>query len=425
MSVASTTAAPQFITATDAVPTHPHRKAPTRSSGTMTWLLIAPVLLFLLATFVWPIGTVLWRSIANPELGRGIPATLDSLKRWDGREVPGDATFMALAQDLRTARDRGAGLVPAFGKRLGYEDSRLASLPNRTTNWLRTSSSSAQSLREDLVAAQPLWGQVDTWKAIVQAGQPLTPYYLLAAFDRKRDPVTGQVLVRDADEALYVKVLLRTLWIAFVVAVGSLLLGYPLAYWLAQQPTRRANLLMIMVLLPFWTSLLVRTAGWIVLLQSGGIINSGLIGLGLVARPLELVFNRTGVYISMIHILLPFVILPLYAVMKGIPGHYVRAAVSLGAHPIVAFWRVYVPQTYAGVTAGALLVFIMAIGYYVTPALLGGPNEQMLSYFVAFYTNSTVNWGMAAALGTQLLVIVMVMYAVYSRLVRQRASTRT
>ena len=418
MSSASQAIAPLAVAARDALKKRRRPHGPTRRKGTLAWLLIAPLLLFLLATFVWPISTVLWRSIANPELGRGIPATLDSLKNWDGREVPDEATFKALAQDLRTARDRGTGLVPAVGKRLGYEDSRLAGLPGSTLNWLRSASPSDPSGRDAIISAQPLWGQVSTWKAVVQAGQPLTPYYVLAAFDRKLDPVTGEVVVRNADEALYVQVLGRTLWIAFVVAVACVLLGYPLAYWLSRQPTRRANLLMIMVLLPFWTSLLVRTAGWIVLLQSGGIVNSGLLRVGLIAQPLELVFNRTGVYISMIHILLPFVILPLYAVMKGIPGHYVRAAISLGAHPIIAFWRVYVPQTYAGVTAGALLVFIMAIGYYVTPALLGGPSEQMLSYFVAFYTNSTINWGMAAALGSQLLIIVLVMYAVYSRLTR-------
>lgn len=417
MSSASSTITPEAA-ARDALSTRRRPKAPTRRKGTLAWLLVTPLLLFLLATFVWPITTVLWRSIANPELGRGIPATLESLKNWDGHDVPGDATFKALAQDLRSARDRGTGLVPAVGKRLGYEDSRLANLPSSTLAWLRSAPPTEQSEREAFIAAQPLWGQVATWKAVVQAGQALTPYYLLAALDRKLDPVTGDVVVRNADEALYVQVLARTLWIAFVVAVGCVVLGYPLAYWLSRQATRRANLLIIMVLLPFWTSLLVRTAGWIVLLQSGGIVNSGLLRLGLIAQPLELVFNRTGVYISMIHILLPFVILPLYAVMKGISGHYVRAAISLGAHPIVAFWRVYVPLTYAGVTAGALLVFIMAIGYYVTPALLGGPNEQMLSYFVAFYTNSTINWGMAAALGSQLLIIVLVMYAVYSRLTR-------
>ncbi|BCQ65283.1 hypothetical protein PBOI14_70330 [Pseudomonas sp. Boi14] len=123
---------------------------------------------------------------------------------------------------------------------------------------------------------------------------------------------------------------------------------------------------MILVLLPFWTSILVRVAAWIVLLQSGGLINSALLAMGVIDKPLELVFNRTGVYISMVHILLPFMILPIYSVMKGISPTYMRAAISLGCHPFASFWRVYFPQTYAGVGAGCLLVFILAIGYYIT-----------------------------------------------------------
>ena len=232
---------------------------------------------------------------------------------------------------------------------------------------------------------------------------------------------SGKITTLPDDQALYQHVLLRTLWMATVVTLCCVALGYPLAYWLSRQPTGRANLLMIMVLLPFWTSLIVRTASWIVLLQSGGLINRSLLGLGIIDHPLALVFNRVGVYISMTHILLPFIVLPLYAVMKGISPGYVRAAISLGAHPFSAFWRVYVPQTYAGITAGALLVFMMAIGYYVTPALLGGPDDQMVSYFVAFFTNTTMNWGMAAALGTQLLVIVILLYILYIRVTRTPA----
>ncbi|MDN7998372.1 ABC transporter permease [Burkholderia multivorans] len=179
---------------------------------------------------------------------------------------------------------------------------------------------------------------------------------------------------------------------------------------------------MILVLIPFWTSVLVRVAAWIVLLQNEGLINKALIGSGLLAHPLALLFNRVGVYISMTHILLPFMILPLYSVMKSIPPTYQRAAVSLGSHPFAAFWRVYVPQTYPGVGAGALLVFILAIGYYITPALLGGPNDQMVSYYVAYFTNVTINWGMACALGGLLLAATLVLYAVYGRFTRTNVS---
>ena len=202
-----------------------------------------------------------------------------------------------------------------------------------------------------------------------------------------------------------------------VITAICLLLAYPLAYLLANLPSRQSNLLMILVLLPFWTSILVRVAAWIVLLQSGGLINSALLAIGLIDQPLELVFNRTGVYISMVHIMLPFMILPIYSVMKGISPTYMRAAISLGCHPFASFWRVYFPQTLAGVGAGCLLVFILAIGYYITPALLGSPGDQMVSYFVAFYTNVSINWGMATALGGLLLLATLVLYVVYSWLV--------
>jgi putative spermidine/putrescine transport system permease protein len=179
---------------------------------------------------------------------------------------------------------------------------------------------------------------------------------------------------------------------------------------------------MILVLVPFWTSILVRVAAWIVLLQSQGLVNRSLMGLGLVDEPLPLLFNRLGVVIAMTHILLPFMILPLYSVMKSVPPTYVRAAVSLGSPPLAAFFRVYVPQTFPGIGAGALLVFILAIGYYVTPALLGGADDQMLSYYIAQYTNVNINWGMACGLGALLLSATLVLYAVYRRIVKSELS---
>jgi len=379
-------------------------------------LLIAPLLLFVIVSFLFPIASILVKSVTNPELGDTLPGTVTQLSRWDGNSVPDEATFNALVSDLRNARS--SGQMAAIAKRLSYEDNRYRSL---VTGTLRHVPSGSTAGRETLIQSLPLWGEVSTWQTLRRAAKPVTSLYLLSAFDRKVDVDTGHIVALPADQALYVNVLLRTLWMALVVTLCCVLLGYPLAYWLAKQPAGRANLLMILVLLPFWTSLIVRTASWIVLLQSGGLINRALLGTGIIDQPLVMVFNRLGVYISMTHIMLPFIVLPLYAVMKGISPNYVRAAISLGAHPFSAFWRVYVPQTYAGVTAGALLVFMMAIGYYITPALLGGPGDQMVSYFVAFFTNSTMNWGMAAALGTQLLVIVVLLYIVYIRVTRTKA----
>jgi putative spermidine/putrescine transport system permease protein len=201
------------------------------------------------------------------------------------------------------------------------------------------------------------------------------------------------------------------------VTVLCLLLGYPLAYVLASLPTRTANMLLVLVLLPFWTSLLVRTSAWIVLLQHEGVINSALLQSGMIGLPLELLYRRAAVYAAMTHVLLPFMLLPLYATMRSIPPAHVRAALSLGATPWTAFWRVYAPQTLPAIGAGVLMVFIQALGYYITPALVGGPDDQMLSYFIAFYASKTINWGMAAALSMALLVATVALYWVYDRLI--------
>ncbi|GKV92973.1 ABC transporter permease [Pectobacterium aroidearum] len=380
-------------------------------------LLIAPLFLFIVVSFLFPITSILGKSVSNPELRDNMPQTIAAMRQWSGNDVPDETVFRALLGDLRDARS--SGKLSTITKRLGYEGAEYRTLITRTLRKLPAEGSS--DVRDQLIREQPMWGELATWKTFDRAARPFTSYYLLAVFDHKVDATTQQIVPQPADQALYVDVLLRTLLMAGVVTLLCVGLGYPLAYWLAKQPSNRANLLLILVLLPFWTSLIVRTASWIVLLQSGGLINRSLMNIGIIDEPLVLVFNRIGVYISMTHILLPFFILPLYAVMKGISPNYVRAAVSLGAHPFIAFWRVYVPQTYAGVTAGALLVFMMAIGYYITPALLGGPSDQMLSYFVAFFTNTTMNWGMAAALGTQLLIIVTLLYVVYIRVTRTNA----
>ncbi|MEI7206900.1 ABC transporter permease [Pectobacterium carotovorum] len=380
-------------------------------------LLIAPLFLFIVVSFLFPITSILGKGVSNPELRDNMPQTIAAMRLWSGNDVPDEAVFRALVGDLRDARS--SGKLSTITKRLGYEGAEYRTLITRTLRKLPAEGSS--DIRDQLIREQPMWGELATWQTFDRAARPFTSYYLLAVFDHKVDATTQQIVPQPADQALYVDVLLRTLLMAGVVTLLCVGLGYPLAYWLAKQPSNRANLLLILVLLPFWTSLIVRTASWIVLLQSGGLINRSLMHIGIIDEPLVLVFNRIGVYISMTHILLPFFILPLYAVMKGISPNYVRAAISLGAHPFIAFWRVYVPQTYAGVTAGALLVFMMAIGYYITPALLGGPSDQMLSYFVAFFTNTTMNWGMAAALGTQLLIIVTLLYVVYIRVTRTNA----
>jgi putative spermidine/putrescine transport system permease protein len=174
---------------------------------------------------------------------------------------------------------------------------------------------------------------------------------------------------------------------------------------------------MILVLLPFWTSLLVRTTAWVVVLQTEGVLNDLLIFLRLIDERVQLIFNRFGVIVAMTHILLPFMILPIFSVMKTISPSYVRAAQSLGATPFTAFWRVYFPQSVPGIGAGGILVFILALGYYITPALVGGPADQMISYFIADHTNRSLNWGLASAMGAILLGGVLAMYMLYNRVV--------
>ena len=272
-----------------------------------------------------------------------------------------------------------------------------------------------------LLALDVRWAETKYWQAIAKNGSRWTPDYLLTAVDLRRG-AQGAVERVAPDQRVFGAILVRTFQISAVVTLWCLLLGYPLAYWLSTLSARRANVLMILVLVPFWTSILVRVAAWIVLLQTEGLVNHALMALRIVEQPLALLFNRTGVVISMVHILLPFMILPLYSVMKTVPASYLRAAVSLGSPPLAAFCRVYVPQTYPGIGAGALLVFILCIGYYVTPALLGGPTDQMLSYYIAQYANVTVNWGMACALGALLLSATLVLYALYRRVTNTELS---
>jgi putative spermidine/putrescine transport system permease protein len=375
--------------------------------------LIAPLAIFLLLVFLVPIAALLYKSVNNPEVVGGMPLTVVEVSKWDGKGLPPESVYKAASQDLADARKNQT--LGDLSKRLNQELAGYRSLLAKTARALPFKEEPA-SYKEALEAVDERWGDPAYWQAIRRNTSSFTPYYLLAAVDHRIDDL-GEVASATPDQAIYLDIFARTFWMGLVITVICLFLAYPLAYLLANLPARQSNLLMILVLLPFWTSILVRVAAWIVLLQSSGLINGALMALGIIDKPLELVFNRVGVYISMVHIMLPFMILPIYSVMKGISPTYMRAAISLGCNPFASFWRVYFPQTYAGVGAGCLLVFILAIGYYITPALLGSPNDQMVSYFVAFYTNTSINWGMATALGGLLLLATVVLYLIYSWLV--------
>jgi len=375
--------------------------------------LVAPLMLFLFLVFVLPIASLLYKAVDNPELQITMPQAVQVIAQWDGQALPDEKIFATIALDLKQAK-QGTGHLGLIAKRLNYEITGFRSVIYRTAKKLPKENPA--SWKDKLMSINKKWGEIKYWHAFQRAAKPLTPYYFLASVDHKVSD-QGHIEALPEHKSLYAGIFGRTLWMGAVVTIFCLLLGYPLAYLLVILPKKTSNLLMIMVLLPFWTSLLVRTASWIVLLQAGGLINGGLMWSGIIDEPIQLVFNRIGVYIAMVHIMLPFMILPLYSVMKGIPPSYLRAAVSLGAHPWLAFLRVYVPQTLAGIGAGCLLVYILSIGYYITPALIGSPQDQMISYFVAFFTNNTIKWGMAAALGTLLLVATLILYAAYNRIV--------
>jgi putative spermidine/putrescine transport system permease protein len=377
--------------------------------------LIAPLLVFLVINFLAPITLMLTRSVEDRELSTAWPQTAAAIRQWDGKGLPDEAALRTFTRELKASKDDGS--LSTVANRLNYDVSGFRSLLFSTSRQVPLAE--GKPAIAGLVAIDPRWGQRETWAAIRHAAGPATSFYLLASLDRRLN-ADGQVARVPAERAVFVQVFLRTFWISAMTALFCVLLGYPLAYLLANTPARISNLLMILVLLPFWTSILVRSTAWVVLLQTHGLVNDALMGLGLIRHPLELVYNRVGVYVAMTHVLMPFFVLPLYGVMKGVQPHAMRAALSLGAHPARAFWRVYLPQTLPGVLAGSLIVFILALGYYVTPALVGGAGDQLISFFIAFYTNQSLNWGMAAALSLVLLAITVVLTAVYGRLLGRR-----
>nr|WP_255284230.1 MULTISPECIES: ABC transporter permease [Hydrogenophaga] len=386
--------------------------------------LTLPLLAFLVVFFLVPLASLLVRAVENPEVADALPRTGQALAGWDRHSPPDAAAFAAVIADLSAIEDTAQAGVLA--RRLNSEVPGARSLVMGTYRAVQSEDSGFKDLASEqakakLIEQDARWEELPYWQAIAQNSSRWTPDYLLAAVDLKRTPLGDIVRVSD-DEAAFSDILGRTFQMSAVVTFFCLLLAYPLAYWLSTLPERKANILLILVLLPFWTSVLVRIAAWIVLLQNNGLVNRFFMWIGLTDAPIPLLFNRVGVIIAMVHILLPFAILPLYSVMKSVPPNYLRAAISLGSAPFAAFVRVYLPQTYPGVAAGGLLVFITSIGYYVTPALLGGAGDQMLSYYVAQYTNVEVNWGMACALGGVLLTTTLILYSIYRKVSKAELS---
>ncbi|MBC00145.1 MAG: ABC transporter permease [Rhodobacteraceae bacterium] len=407
---------PQVLTTRDGIPLKVSLARALRREKLRALALIAPLLLFVLITFAAPIADMLFRSVENGIVSETLPKTVEVLATWDPEsgEIPDQAAFTALYEDLKVAVEEKTHT--RLGSRLNYEASGMSSLFRKTGRRIGRMEP-AEATVERFIDIDKDWGTVETWAVLKRYSPTITPGYFLNAADMQ---LTAEgVEMKPENERIYLYLFWRTLFLSLTITFSCLLLGYPVAFLLAALPARSANLLMILVLLPFWTSLLVRTSAWKVLLQQQGVINDFLVWTGLVsdAGRLVMINNQTGTIIAMTHILLPFMILPLYSVMKTISPSYVRAAKSLGATDWTAFWRGYFPQTVPGIGAGAILVFILAIGYYITPELVGGTDGIFISNRIAYHISTSLNWGLAAALGVILLLAVMLLFYVYDKIV--------
>ncbi len=377
--------------------------------------LVLPLLAFVTLSFVVPLATLLGKSAYQPEVSQVFPDTMEALAGWDGEGLPPEAAFAAIAGELAQALEERS--LPRVSGAINRVQSGMRGVLNRTARRLERTEF-AGTWRDTLTGIHRDWQEPATWQAIRQAGARFTSRHYLQALDleRKED---GSIGLRPDESRVYTPLMWRTLLVSLGVTLLSLLIGYPIAYMIANSPPKRSRLLLLLVLVPFWTSLLVRTTAWIVLLQRQGVINGLLVSLGILpddAR-LQMIYNMTGTFVAMTHVLLPFMVLPLYSVMRSIPSSHMPAAISLGASPLKAFRRVYLPQTMPGIGAGSLLVFILAIGYYITPALVGGRTGELISSQIAYHVQTSLNWGLAAALSSILLIAVTVLYLIYSRVI--------
>lgn len=385
------------------------------------FLATSPLLLFTFIAFLVPVAYMFYKSIDNSIITDYLPNTTVAIADWDGEALPDKTVFAALLRDIKTgAQDK---TITRVGQRLNYEVSGISSL-------FRKSARKAKRI-DDAIIANPdtayaalmdidkKWGDINMWRAIKEFSPKHTLNYYKVAFDFRYSPEQQAFYYLPDDEQIYLRLFFRTLLLSVTITFLTLLLGYPVAFLLTNISAKSANILFILVLLPFWTSLLVRTTAWIVLLQQQGVINELLIALGIIsdAERLQMIHNMMGTIIAMTHILLPFMILPIYSVMKSISPSHMRAARSLGANANTAFWKVYFPQTLPGIGAGGILVFILAIGYYITPELVGGTTGTFISNRIAYHISSSLNWGLGAALGLVLLIIVIAMYLLYDRVI--------
>jgi len=376
-------------------------------------LLVAPLLVFILVTFLIPIGDMLLRSVDDSYINTVFPKTFKEYKKWDRQGLPSEELYKTMFFEVKESEGFAIGKAST---RMNYAKSGWKSLLKKSKRKFKKIEEGPY--KEQMIAIDKKWADMEYWKALGVMVDATTAGYYLNAVDLKYN-VDKEVVQQKENRRIYNHTWVKTFKVSVLVMVFCLMLGYPIAYLLSTLPLKYSNLLMICVLLPFWTSLLVRTVAWMVMLQQKGVFNNLLVMSNIIAdeNRFKLMYNETATIIVMTQILLPFMVLPLYSVMKTISPNYMRAALNLGASPLHAFWKIYMPNSVPGISAGCMLVFILAIGYYITPELVGGKDGQMIGNWIAYHLKTTLNWGLSAALGAILLGVLTVLYWVYNKLV--------
>ena len=457
MSDSSTIDSQGQLLTNDGVPLKESLRKSLRRTKIRSSLLLLPPLLFLLIMFVTPIGSLLSRSVDDISINTVFPQTFAQYELWEDKSIiPSEEMFAAVINDIRVThklensegKNIGKNLLGKAGTRMTYEYSGWRSLLLKTVkSATKVNKRSKEEIKpytweapykEKMIKRDKRWGKIEFWQSLGAMKDPYTMGYYLNAVDLRYD-ANKNIIEKEEYLKIYKTIWMRTLQVSLMVTIFCLLLAYPVSYLLATLPMRTSNLLMICVLMPFWTSLLVRIVAWMIMLQQNGVVNDTLLTVlpciyeGPINLPffgetnidlcfsdedrIPMMYNFTGTIIVMTQVLLPFMILPIYSVMKGIPPSYMKAAQNLGATPTRAFIRVYMPQSVPGIGAGCILVFIVAIGYYITPELVGGKDGLMIGNFVAREMQQTLNWGLAAAMGAILLAAVLTLYWAYDRLI--------
>lgn len=408
---------PEVLTTADGVPLKISLKRAMRRKKINALLLVAPLFLFILLTFLAPITDMLFRSVDNKIVGQEAPRTVSVISSWDENsgELPGEEVFKAMMEDVKEGAVTKT--ILRLGRRLNFERAGMSSLFRKTARKVKRLEK-PDSYKAALLKIDKKWGNTNIWRLIKRESGSYTISHFLSAFDRQIND-DDSIGLKPEWKRIYIKLFGRTLVLSLVITLLTIILAYPISYLLAVLPTKKSNLLIILVLLPFWTSLLVRTSAWIALLQKEGVLNDLAVWIGLISNDhrIVMIHNKIGTVVAMTHILLPFMVLPLFSVMKTIPKSYMQAARSMGATQFTAFRRIYFPNSVPGIGAGSILVFILAIGYYITPELVGGTSGTFISNMIAYHVQGSLNWGLGAALGVLLLMLVLALYILYDKVV--------